>query len=392
MPSIESSGFPLVFKVRERPAGTGLETERRNRIEVAVRSLEGMQKEALVSLEPEDVVWRLVSDEGPYLNGKDMAPFPLAFFSCGMQFSFMSELLREARCRDVVLDTLSLEQDSFYSLEGSFLRGDARGGAKPAELRLSVRSSVSPAKMAELVQAATTRSPAEILMRTALRNTFSLISNGMPMAIPELPSSTSEGEPDPGRRFESIAPTPRSFRADIIERVKKCETVVGVEGGLGSSLRAEQKRTLHIHGEARWLGDLSMESLVYCYKPISSSFRFVCGETRGNGGHGSAPPPLAYLSAGIGFCYMTQLGRYAHIKKMKLDSYRIVQQNTYLDAGIEPVDTQVFLDGDLAVEDDAASLVRMGERTCFLHAAMRGEHPSRISVELNGEPLAARAG
>ena len=224
-------------------------------------------------------------------------------------------------------------------------------------------------------------------MRTSLRNTFSLISNGLPIAIPELASSISEGAQDPGTRFEGIAPTQRSFRPDIIERVKKCDAVVGVEGGLGSSFRVEQKRTLHIHGEARWLGEFLMESLVYCYKPISSSFRFVCDETPGNGGHGSAPPPLAYLSAGIGFCYMTQLGRYAHIKKMKLDSYRIVQQNTFMDARIEPVDTQVFLDGDLAAGGDAVGLVRMGERTCFLHAAMRGEHPSQISVELNGEPL-----
>ena len=30
------------------------------------------------------VTWRLVSDEGPYLNGHDAAPCPLAFLSVGM--------------------------------------------------------------------------------------------------------------------------------------------------------------------------------------------------------------------------------------------------------------------------------------------------------------------
>ncbi|MFV1963712.1 MAG: OsmC family peroxiredoxin, partial [Acidimicrobiia bacterium] len=90
MTSIESSGRPLVFRVEnshdELPGGAG-STMPGTFLRTVVRALVGMQKEAAVTIEPDGSVWRLVSDEGPYLNGTDLAPFPLAFFAAGMQFS-----------------------------------------------------------------------------------------------------------------------------------------------------------------------------------------------------------------------------------------------------------------------------------------------------------------
>ena len=57
-----------------------------------VRSLSGFQKEALVRSAATGRTWRLVSDEGPYLNGHDAAPCPLAFLSTGMVASFSRAL------------------------------------------------------------------------------------------------------------------------------------------------------------------------------------------------------------------------------------------------------------------------------------------------------------
>ncbi len=397
MPSIESSGFPLVFKVTEGSGTPSPGSENAIAIKTEVRSLEGMQKEAVVTYEPGGTTWRLVSDEGPYLNGKDMAPFPLAFFTAGMQFSFLSQFLQGARAQDVPIEAASLVQDNFYSMEGSFLRGDATGGAKPAELRLKVQSSAPASKIEELARMAEASSPAQRLMRTQMQNTFSLNLNGRPLTINDLAPSPKPAKEAPVPHLENLRPGSEDYLPDIITRVKKAEKRTGVEGGAGSSLQAEQKRTLHVHGEARWLGDMLMETLIQLHKPIGSSFRFVCDETETQGGKASAPPPLAYLGAGIGFCYMTQLGRYAHIKKQNLDSYSIVQKNVFRfdgdsnlgnrSAGIGPTDTQVFLEARFSEESDAPKLVSMGQQTCFLHAAMREEHPSQISVELNGEEL-----
>jgi hypothetical protein len=100
---------------------------------------------------------------------------------------------------------------------------------------------------------------------------------------------------------------------------------------------------------------------------------------------------LAYLAAGIGFCFMTQLGRYAHIVKQRVSGVRLSQRNSF-EPGDEgrwragPVQTDVFVDTDES-DEATARLVAMGAQTCFLHAAMRDRYPTTLSVTLNGRPL-----
>lgn len=59
------------------------------------RSLAGMQKEAVIAAS-DGSAWRLVSDEGPYLDGYDEGPFPLSHMTTGMVASYMNEILRAA--------------------------------------------------------------------------------------------------------------------------------------------------------------------------------------------------------------------------------------------------------------------------------------------------------
>jgi len=66
---------------------------------------------------------------------------------------------------------------------------------------------------------------------------------------------------------------------------------------------------------------------------IESTFRFRSDETPDSGGRGTAPPPLAYLCAGVAFCYLTQLGRYARITHRSLDSYAVSQRATFREEG-----------------------------------------------------------
>jgi hypothetical protein len=76
-------------------------------------------------------------------------------------------------------------------------------------------------------------------------------------------------------------------------------------------------------------------------------------------------------------------------------SARLVQRNVFHAAGsgrdarpaaAEPVDTQIFLEGPHPDEVGQA-MARLGEQTCFLHAAMRGTHRTVCGGELNGVPL-----
>ena len=396
MASIEELGYPLVYKahaecnapVPESAGGIGIRTE--------VRALKGMQKEALVHYGPSGEVWRMVSDEGPYLNGTDLAPFPLAFYTAGMAFSFLSELLRHAEAHSVSIRSASLVQDHYYTMEGSAIRGDMTGGAKPVELLVRIETDAPSETAAQLVRLAEASSPAQAYMRDRLENTFALCLNGRALPVVRVRQSPATLAADPEPKFDAVRPLPAAeFLPDIITKLKTAETLFGVEGGAGSSLKAEQKRTLHVRGIAKLLDDGRKEVTVQLFKPIGSTFRFVSDE-RGE----VAPPALAYLVAGIGFCYMTQLGRYAHIVKMDLPSYRIVQDSTFhfrgsaeagtLWATAAPVDTHVFVtssDPDEAVQ----RLVSMGEQTCFLHAAMRTSNRSRIEAEINGERVSIHA-
>jgi uncharacterized OsmC-like protein len=338
-----------------------------------------------------------VSDEGPYLEGTDLAPFPLAFFTAGMQFSFLSHLARLSEREGVALRSAHLAQDNYYSMEGSFLRGDAEGGARPAELQLRVDADASPDAIERLVRIAHRSHPAHSVMRDVLENTFALVLNGRPLALEGLRASPRSTAADPRGILERLTPAdPSSYLPAAIEKVAAAEVVRGVEGGAGTSLHPEQKRSLHIHGEARLLEGGRAETTVQLFKPIGSTFRFQSDEAPDSGGRGMAPPPLAYLCAGVAFCYLTQLGRYARIVHRCLDSYAVSQRATFREEGSSeddtlvsrssPFDTHVFLEGDLA-ESEARDLVRMGERTCFLHASMRGAFPSRLVTELKGDPL-----
>ena len=121
MPRLQDFNTPLAYKVDD--SETTVSTSKgpipsQLAYRVDIRSLDGMQKEAVVrQLVPQGgATWRLVSDEGPYLNGTDLAPFPLAFFAAGLQFCYMSQLVELLRTNKVNIHSLAVDQDTKLSL------------------------------------------------------------------------------------------------------------------------------------------------------------------------------------------------------------------------------------------------------------------------------------
>jgi uncharacterized OsmC-like protein len=390
MPSIESIAQPLVYKVdkssinlTELPQKEGITAVR-----ASVRALEGMQKEAIVQYSPTGTVWRMVSDEGPYLNGTDLAPFPLASYTTGMALSFMEEIYKQAESRQVNIHTLRLILDNFYTMQGSAIRGDMMGGAKPVEIIVEIDADASEELIQDIVRAAEKSSPAQAYNRDVIDNTFALSLNSQQIPVKRVTASANKLIPDPSLLFEQLqALDTDSYEAEIISKLESAETVFNVEGGAGSSLQSEQKRTLHVRGIASRRDDGLNEVIVQLFKPIGSIFRFLSD----NSEQERAPRSLAYLTVGIGFCFMTQLGRYAHIVKKPLDSYEIVQDNHYHYgselARNEPVDTHVYIRFDES-DEEAKQILHMSEQTCFLHAAMRNAVPSNIVVRIGEKELA----
>lgn len=397
MASIELSPHPLAFAVGNAEQTIFKQLSRAAHsdaisIRTCTRSLDGMQKEAVVDYGPSGTVWRMVCDEGPYLNGTDLAPFPLAFFAAGMAASVMSEIVALLKQQKIAYKGICLTQDNRYSMEGSAVKGTMTGGALPVEFKLHVDSSASQAIIQQVMSDAIAASPATALLRDTNVSEFSITLNGQPLQTKKVKPLEARAPSSP-EGFDDIAPDLATTTSDdIISKYQSTETIFGVDGGAGSSLEGDQKRILHMRSICTLREDEIKEIKVQLFKPIGSVFHFLSDDSKAFGGQERAPSGLAYLSAGLAFCYMTQLGRYSHIVRKPLDLYRIIQDthfslpgasgNTGKLASSDPVKTHVMIDytnPDIeAGEQYTQTLVDMGEQTCFLHAACRDSVKAKI--------------
>ncbi len=381
LPSIESLGAPLGFlaavKAREELVQS-LYGE--DCLLVQARSLAGMQKEALV-YSPSGAVWRLTCDEGPYLNGADVAPFPLAFVTAGLVISVTSMFRECAREENIELGAVSVVLDNYYSMEGSAIQGTMKGGASSPDLRIEAEN-IDRNALERLTARAIERSAAAIMFATAMRNAFSLHLNDELRPLKEMRAATGEIPPPPLNAFDDIGVLSGDAGGrPILSKLQTAESLFGVDGGAGSSLQAEQKRGLHVRGTLVVTPDGLYDIKIQLFKPIGSVFRFIGDDEAG----GRAPSGMDYFSAGVAFCFMTQLGRYAKIVKQDLIDYLIVQETRYSGSAgaggavrVEPLDTHVYLHSNEELER-CQKLVKMGEQTCFAHAALSATVPVQVS-------------
>ena len=358
-----------------------------------VRSLAGMQKEALIVSSGTDAAWRLVSDEGPYLAGHDEAPFPLAFMSAGMVASYFGEIAGLAERQGVTLEGLRLALDSRYTMEGSALRGTMLGGALSPELEVTVDAQPAGADLPGLCADALRASPLHGLLGGRHTSRFTLTSNGHQLSVGRVAALEAPVLPDPAGLFDKLTVAGPADADQLMIRSTPAQLHEG-EGGHGSSLQAEQKRTLHVRATCTARADGVKDIEINLFKPSGSSFHFLSDEPSGPQA-GRAPDAATLVAAGIGFCFLTQFGRYAAIAKKQLDGYRTIQDTQFSpfsafapgggSAGTggsgraDPVETHVFVD---TPEDDdfARTLVDMGEQTCFLHALCRTELEPTLRV------------
>jgi uncharacterized OsmC-like protein len=398
--TLERLGEPYFFEVDTEALNLGVPTPRLDVSQrTRVRAVDGMQKEALVTSSESGKTWRLVSDEGEYLDGADVAPAPLAFMTTGMVSSFATELLALADDRGVDLRDLTLVQDNYYTMNGSAFRGTMEGGALPVDLTVRADADVDDDELRSLVERAVEMAPIHGLMTEARHSRFKLALGGVeltPDGVTELDGSMLA---DPGPTFERLSYDADRRDPPLLHRTGRTteplpEADQKYTSGEGSSLEAEQDRLLHVRGVCTLRDDGLKHVEVKLFSPIGTVFELLSEEPAGRGGRGRAPDAGTYVAAGLGFCFMTQFGRYADIVRKELSEYRIVQ-DTHFSAGgatggtgdpgrAEPVETHVFLDSPEG-EGFAREVLDMSEQTCFLHAFCRTDldGPS-VTVERTG--------
>lgn len=388
---LESCGKPLIFKVENTDTLEHFAPDVRKgeSIRTSIHSLTEFQKEALVTSHRTGLTWRMASDEGKYLMGHDFAPAPLAYLTVGMVASYMNELIALAKQRGIELGRVRLIQDNYYSMKGSMQKGTMLAGADHVDLEVQVESNADRQTLMTLAMDATIASPLNGLMRGKKESLFTLTHNGneittakaLPIgkpAVPDIVGQAKKAKVAAGNWDEVLVRgsiTPRSALTDSKS---------------GSSLKDHQSRLLHLRGICTLREDGVKVIEQQLFNPQGSIFYFLSDEGEKDGGQGRAPDAASYISAGIGFCFMTQFGRYAKMMKSDLQQYRIIQHSHFSLGGAsastgvageaDPLETHVHL---VSGEDDdfARHILDMSEQTCFLHAFCRTDLKAKIRLE-----------
>ncbi len=388
---IDSSGLAPIFRV-ENADDIGLNApalRRGDGVRTWVRSLSGFQKEALVTSARTGHSWRLVSDEGPYLDGHNAAPCPLAFLTSGMIASYMNEITALAERQGVTIRNLKLIQDNYYTMKGSMPRRTMVGGALPVELTVEIDCDLDDGPLNALLMDAIHASPLNGLMRGQHTSLFALSKNGAELSPAKVAKLDAPILDDPGKNFDETKAADPDLALLKKLGITAKKNVPGGTQAASSSLAAEQNRTLNIGAECTLREDGIKEIVQLTYSPHGTSFRFLSEEAPVNGGQGRGPDANTLISAGIAFCFMTQFGRFVTMLKLDLPEYRIVQDTHFSLGGAsggtgkageaDPVETHVHLT-TREPDDVAREMLDISEQTCFLHAFCRTDLKTKLKV------------
>lgn len=352
-------------------------------VRTRIRALSGFQKEALVTSAKTGDTWRLVSDEGAYLNGYDEAPCPLAFLTTGMVASYMNEILALGNMLNIEIQSLKLIQDNYYTMKGSMPKRTMIGGAEPIELRVEIDCNLEDGELNRFLLNAISASPLNGLMRGRLNSLFKLGKNGLELPTGRVAELDGNLFSDPGNHYtETHAETSDLILVEPVGMTPKKPVALGTAAA-AIGFADEQNRRLNPGAIAELRPDGIKEIRQMLYSPRGTSFQFLSSED------GRAPDANTLISAGIGFCFMTQFGRFVSMLKLDLPEYRIVQDTHFSLGGAsgrtgkageaDPVETHVYLETSES-DEIAQEMLDVSEQTCYLHAFCRTDMKTKLKV------------
>ncbi|MEO8857424.1 MAG: OsmC family protein [Burkholderiaceae bacterium] len=388
---IADSGQPLICRV-DNANDLGIdkaELRMGDAVRTLVQSMSGFQKEALVASTRSGLTWRMVSDEGKYLNGHDAAPPPLSFLTVGMIASYMNEINALARLEGVKIRKLRLILDNYYSMVGSMQKRTMVAGALPVEMQVEIDCDLEGTALTQFLMNAVHASPLNGLMRGEHDSLFTLARNGIGIAPNRVHKLDRPMLPDPKDAASRVKlGAPDLVLLQPLGLTPKME-VAGGTHAVGSSLNDHQDRRLKISAIAVLRDDGIKEIRQQLYSPHGTEWLFLSEEAPSDGGQGRAPDANSYISAGIGFCFMTQFGRQIPMLKVDLPDYQIVQDTHFSLGGASggtrkageamPVETHVYLNTE-ASDEVARDMLDLSEQTCFLHAFCRTDLKTKLKI------------
>jgi len=192
-------------------------------------------------------------------------------------------------------------------------------GVKPVQMSFFATGSAASAEFADITRVAVIdRSPAVRCLTGALPSEFCVQLNGQPVLPSTAHTPATVRLVDPAPVFSSVTRSSADASSEALIRKLAAGATQSDESGRAVGLQSEQKRVVHVRTCGHIRSDGMKVLSVRCIQPAGSEFEFLSDDSAAAGGQERAPSGLALLSAGVAFCYMTQIGRYAQITKQHI--------------------------------------------------------------------------
>jgi uncharacterized OsmC-like protein len=333
------------------------------------------QKEGLVEDLGTGRVWRLAADEGKYLRGTGLAPAPLMHWAAGLHGDVTSRIAALAAAERVALTSLEVTVSQGFASKGSFARGEAVALVFDLAWEFRIGTDEPADRIVGLVDRALRSSPANAAMAVGREGTFALYANGRAIPVAGVPRSGAGAQTDPFRRHSS-RPAPVHGVGIGVDTGSVLTTRPGTDSTTVAGDDLSGAIGWHIQGEGGYDFESGTVTTTVGFPELAASETWALVSDRTNR---RAPSPLSYFSIGSAFCYHTQLCRYADVRRMGIDSPRLVQASRFSSDGAagggsgaaeaHALDTHLFLNG--VIEDSqATSLLTAALNTCYAHRAL----------------------
>ncbi|GBC69866.1 hypothetical protein HRbin01_01571 [archaeon HR01] len=152
-----------------------------------------------------------------------------------------------------------------------------------------------------------------------------------------------------------------------------------------------------VSSSLRMLGVQSAEALVggkVGQAEVSFTFRSDEREFRKSPSEVLGPYPLEYFLSALGFCELTQYGRYAAYLGLKLDDVRIIVKGVFdkrglygigdVDSAFSEISITTNIVGGMT-RDEAAELVKWVRRCCVVYNTLKKATKIVENISLNGQ-------
>lgn len=330
---------------------------------VEARMLGKHQKECRALSHHGQSAWRLMSDEGPYLGGTDLGPFPLGFFAAGLG----QELLTQAQ--GLNLDLAQLELLNRYRFEGSFLRGTGQGQAQSPQLAVVLNNSIDSAsfdRQSAQLQEKFSATHASALLTQDVTALFAIRLNGVFIGCPLEGFEVDGLEANFEDESKAWSAASENHQSGIFK----------LESGVSNVALMPNSGAAQIEVQSSWLASQSTGSNettgsywnIGLRSPPGSSFGFACEQ---------AASPVDLLLGGVAFCFLTQVSRYTEALKLPYSLLRLKQFLIRSRQGSYCIKTLLDIESE-AQPKEIGDIASYSANTCYLHAALR----SHLSLEI----------